>query len=91
MNLVAKVAYSLHVSKGQFENLVDLDVATAFDIRESGNTVIVSIDPVFPRLVIPTKNVEQEGDAAYFSDINDWCRELDSRWALLALDTYTEA
>jgi len=79
------------MSKSQFEHLRELDVETAFDIRESGNTVIVSIDPVFPQLVIPSKDVEQEGDASYFCDINDWCRELDTRWALLALDTYTKA
>lgn len=86
-NLVEKVRYSLNMSRSQFEHLKDLDI-NDFGIEERSVLMVVSFDqPIsIGNLTISVNDVAQEGDGAYFQQLNDWCRELDEEWKELVID-----
>lgn len=82
MNKLAdKVAYSLRMAKGQFENIKDLDT-DIFDIIEDTQHIIISFDdfPAIGNLVISADDVVTEGDREYFGDLTEWYRELSEEW-----------
>lgn len=84
---IAKVSYSLYVSKGHFENLKELDVKEDFIVcyEDPKNIRISLMDKVLSAypIILPLKEVEKEGDSSYFSDITTWCRKLSDEWEKL--------
>lgn len=83
---MSKVLFSLNASKGQFQNLRDLELES-FIVLDDNEGVSISYNgnPSVPSLIIVGDDVSQEGDGAYFTQINDWCRELDGELEKLVL------
>lgn len=79
-----KILYSLRMSKGQFENLKDIDTS-AFNIVEGTHNIDISFDefPSIGTLTIPIDEITALGDRKYFSKLTEWFKKLNEERTVL--------